>query len=512
MKLFRKMFCFLLAALLLFLTAGAALAADTETLPIVYIRGQGETIRAADGTVLYEDGSVPVPDALIEDAISDCMPYFARAVMFGRWDAYREKLLSYWRPVYEPLALENGEVRNGAYVDWTWDKNDLKPDFVMHSYYFGSDWRLDPFDNADILHDFIQDVKEVTGAKQVNVVARCEGANIAAAYFVKYGYQDIRCLELYIPALEGIDMIGAAFSGEIAFTPALLETYYRNRVSFDDDTLHEFIDALVEYLTATYSSDAACELINRQLPTFYEQFINDMILTSYGMFPGIWSLVGPEYYAQARAGVFRGREREYAGLIEKLDRYDTLVRRRYGDVLKEARDNGVKIAVIAKYGEYTYQTPFCKEAAGNLLNDDTCSLAHASLGASCAVKDRTLDDARLSGPDARFISPDLRVDAATCLLPEQTWIVYQCEHSDFPSAVNQLLRRFFETDGAMTVFSDPAFPQYLTYTGASVVPMSAQDVPAPDEPRNELRLLAVIRRYFRMIASFFKMISALIGG
>ena len=51
MKPLRKMLCVLLAALLLFLTAGAALAADTETLPIVYIRGQGETIRAADGTV-----------------------------------------------------------------------------------------------------------------------------------------------------------------------------------------------------------------------------------------------------------------------------------------------------------------------------------------------------------------------------------------------------------------------------------------------------------------------------
>ena len=118
---------------------------------------------------------------------------------------------------------------------------------------------------------------------------------------------------------------------------------------------------------------------------------------------------------------------------------------------------------------------------------------------------------RLSGPDARFISPDLRVDAASCLLPEHTWIVYQCEHSDFPSAVNLLLRRFFETDGNLTVFSDPAFPQYLTFTGDSVVPMSAQDVPAPAAPQNELRLLAVIRRYFRMIASFFKMISALIG-
>lgn len=457
----RRLLAVLLAVLLLVPVAVPAGAVSGAAVPTVYCQGQGAALKNAQGEFIYPLNVEIMP------IVEECMPLFIDAVTKGQYDAWYDKLREEVIPLFADIQLDkNGEASDGSYVDWGWSYNSIKgPSSVygIKDYVVQSDWRLDPFANADRLHLYITDIMNKTGADKVNLIGRCEGANIVMAYLSRYGYEHINCVEFYVQSIYGVDAASAAFSGNIEFDTASLEDWMKNYIPMEDALIEELLYSFITLAQSTYTLPLTAEVLELFAAKLYKDIMPDLLLNTYGTFPGIWALVNAEDYEQAKQVVFGGREEEYAGLIEKLDYYDENVRQCADELIAQAAESGVKFACFAKYG---YINIPLDETASE-LSDGTVTLEAASLGVNCAPRgqifsDKYIDALKQDGKD-KYLSPDLNIDASTAMFPDTTWIIKESSHKNFPDSEHVLMERFLHSDGTMTVFTDAAYPQYLLF-------------------------------------------------
>ena len=466
--------------------------------PNIWIRGQGQEILDENGGVIFSEGVFDGEEGVnVSDAISECMPLLLNAVTKGDWDAYNEKVLSIVEPVYRRARLDgNGDPQYGSHIDrdlffnlTNYDMKAANGKYAFTSYEFAFDWRLDPFEIAADLKTFIDNVKTVTGKDKVNVSGRCEATNVIAAYIAEYGSDDLNCASFYVSTLFGEDTISAVFSGDISFNGEAVQRYLDHNndgIAIEDDLLSEIITKSLALLVDTYSLDGATVMLSPVIQKFYQESFTKIIMASYGTMPGIWSLVSAESYARAKKYVFDGIEDEYAGLIEKLDNYNTKVRQRADKILLDAAESGVKIQFIGKYGDFPMK-PVSESA--RFQNDNTLILSNAARGAKVSEFGKILSKKYRQSVEAagkgQYISPDLAVDCSTCLFPDTTWVVYNSNHQDFPACINEIIADFFASDGTMTVFNQEKFPQFLYCTGGddentAIEPMTKENGAQPN--------------------------------
>lgn len=62
----------------------------------------------------------------------------------------------------------------------------------------------------------------------------------------------------------------------------------------------------------------------------------------------------------------------------------------------------------------------------------------------------------------KYVSPDKKIDASACLLPDHTWFIRDVAHRSMPEGINSLFEAILDHEGYMTVFDDSAFSQYLS--------------------------------------------------
>lgn len=525
----KKTLSILLALVMLLTLAVPAFAAEKQgtDIPNVYLQGQGSHIALPDGTIIYDGGDLP--DGFLSDAVKGCMPYFTDAMKNDdeeSWAAYREKFMEYFLPVFGKYALDkNGEASDGSHVaDMSWWNAGASKygdgSYRIRSFNFYQDWRIDPFANADSLNEYIQVVKSKTGASKINLVGRCEGTNVILAYLDKYGYNDVNCVELYVMSANGVDLENALFSGKMYFDGASLRRFKETNDLLDeemtiDQTIMDLIDAALEMTGDTMMLDAGLATLQALAPKIYKELIVYVLRESYGTMPGIWSLVGPDYYQDARKGVFGGYEEEYAGLLEKLDHYDQRVRQRVPEIINDAVANGVKIANYAKYGNFQVQ-PICD--TNDEIGDNSVSLKFASLGATTAKYGATLSDKYIANAEkngtAKYISPDKMVDASTVLasIRDTTWFIYGSEHRDFPNIIHDFMLKFLKANGDLTVFDDQTAPQYMFYEGEpdkgdTLVPMTSDNAEELDSGTvifKEVNWKDMFQRFFKALLTFLK--------
>jgi hypothetical protein len=520
----KKLFSVFLCLAMLLTLAVPAFASDRQgtDIPNVYLQGQGSKIVLPDNTPIFNGADLP--EGFLSDAVKDCMGPFATAVKDDTpeaWAAYREKLQDKLYPIIGGYALgKDGKASDGSVVGENyWDAPAAMygtDDYKLRSHNFYQDWRLDPFDNADKLNDYIQHVKDTTGERKINLIGRCEGANVILAYLDRYGYGDLNCVELYVQSASGTDIVSALFSGKMQFDAASIRRFMDKPSKFkiEDEIVKELLSAALEFTGDTLLLDAGTIGLAALAPKIYEEVIVYILRDTYGTMPGIWSLVGADYYQAARKGVFTGYEEEYAGLIEKLDYYDAHVRQRAAEIVKDAVKGGVKVANYCKYGDYQLP-PLCP--TNDEINDNTVALKNESFGATTAKIGYTLSDsyiaaAKKNGTD-KYISPDKMVDASTCALPDTTWFFYGSPHTDFPEVIHNFMLKFLKANGGMTVFTDEDnAPQYMLYEGEedngdSIKPMAAENAPTLDSGAvsfQNVNWKDMIMRFFNAILNFLK--------
>ncbi len=476
----KKALCVLLSLTVLFTALAVSLstyASENATgtdIPLIYVSGQG-------GAIVRDnpDGSreriypIQIPEGYIQNAVKENLGVFALAVATQKWDDFCDVLYEKMTPLYTDIKLgKDGKPTDGSHVDWTWSRDTIlnyKPNgkYPTEQYQFYYDWRLDPYEIADTLHAYIEDVLAVTGEKEVALLGRCLGACITTAYMEKYDGEYVSDHILYASALNGAEFCSKAFCGELYLDSDGVERFVYDINLSDDSNINELIKAFVTVFNDTYGLDIAMWSINNVYPNIYLDIVPRILRETYGTFPGYWSMVGKEDYEKAKETVFYGANLdEYETFINKIDNYHYNVQLKAPEFFADFADKGVNIANVTKYG---YQTvPVVKDA--DVISEDVCNVADASMGATTTTLDTVFDDeylanAQVNGTD-RYISPDKQIDASTCLFPNNTWFIKNLKHKVFPECINRLFDRIINVDD-FNVFNDEDYPQYLIYNDES---------------------------------------------
>lgn len=488
-RFFKSIVSLILCVVLVFTMVSVSFAEgdNNQGVPLVYVNGQGATLVAEE-----PDGSkrqiypVSMPADFIEETVKENMSIFAKAVVTQQWDEFCDVLYGVFSNLYGELKLdENGKPIVNSRSDWSWRVHGNATreclsgshNSIKYNYYY--DWRLDPYVVADDLHDYIEYIIETTGAESVALSGRCLGACITAAYMDKYDGEYVSDYILYASALNGATICSKAFCGELYVDPDGVERYIYDLDISTDENINELVKAFISLYNDTSGLDIACWSINNVYPKIYMNILPRLMIDTFGTFPGYWSMVSHEDYLKAKETVFYGADMEkYANFIDIIDNYHYNVQCKAKKNLKSYVKDGIEVANIVKYG---YQTmPVTTD--GDILSDDICDVASASIGATTTdIGDEFnyfyLDQATLTGND-KFISPDYQIDASTCLFPERTWFIKNLEHKNFPNIIDNLFDEIINNDG-YTIFSDEKYPQYLVYnnneSGESLSPMCEEN-------------------------------------
>lgn len=324
-------------------------------------------------------------------------------------------------------------------------------------YVYGLDWRLDPMDVADELHEWISHIKDVHNCQKVSIAGISMGGAMVSAYLAKYGYGDICNITMISSAFTGLSYVGELFKGN---------------VQIDEDGLYTMLTQAVgtETLSKVIGSTGLVKQIIGLIDDLYaasgDRIFTECLIPAYGYNPGMWAFVPQEDFAQAKAFMFSlmdSSEAEKLALSAKVDAYH-LVQTNAEKTLKAAKAAGVNVAIVSNYNFQI--APVTPDAAQT--SDQVIETMHTSGYATCANLGKTLPD---SVKDGKYVSPDRMIDASTCYLPDETWFIKNMQHVGFDNSQNQC--KFYAwlmtTDKQVNVNSDANYPQFLMYNNETKV-------------------------------------------
>lgn len=457
--------------------------------PVVYIHGQGDELYRTE-----EDGSrklisqVTIPDGYIESFLTEeNIKMFAKCYFTNDYTEFENLLVDAYVPLYEDIKLgkDGLPLDNSAVMydcsDRLWNRTSGGK-YELEWYEICYDWRQDPYTTADKVNDWVLRLCEVTGRDKVALLGRCLGASVMTAYLEKYGFEHISDIVMYTSVLDGSTPTSRAYGGNLYVDEYSLERYlYDVDLSgfIPDETVVRFIRAFVTAYNKIGGVKWALNEVNRVYKMIGHDTTGRLLRESYGTFPGFWAMVEDKDYEQAKQICFGGQEVQWAELIKKIDHYHYSVMVRSDEIFKAAADAGVNIYSIQKYG---YQEIPVTEL-GHLPSDGVVELQKATKGATVMPIGSKFDDDYIASAfdagTAKYISCDRTIDASTCMFKDTTWMIKNIDHMNFDYCIDELICKALDSNGKMTVFSDPDFPQYMVYE-----PDTRKIVPMTDENCN----------------------------
>ena len=490
----KKALSLLLAFLLAFsvcVTAFAAPSSGTNLTardPVIYMAGDSSEIAYDDGNKTFR---IDKADELFGDSddsdvleavISVLQPLLLEGLLFNRWDNYYAALEKEIADVFSPIAMdENGDPKPGTGIKKEFTDrmaSDLRRNIVQSdggyrekSYEFFYDWRMDPMEVAEQLHDYIEGVKAATGHDQVNLSVRCLGCNVVLAYVAKYGTDSLHGMAMDVATSLGADFLGGMLTGDFGLDGYAISRFLRDMNLYADAGIDEFVMASLELLASSGLTDLSLKVLRA---TLYERIevgvISALSLASVMTMPCYWGLVPYEQFDQALSNVFgpEGSEKreQYAGLIEKITVYNEQIKKNVLPIMRGISEDGVNIIVISKYG--TQLLPVLKD--GSMIADFYVSAARSSFGATTSDIYSCLSDEYIAEREAlgygKYISPDKQIDASTCLFPDFTWFFKGVQHGYYTREESDLLMKVMDADTQLTI-DDFEWTQFVMYDFAT---------------------------------------------
>ncbi|MBR3809856.1 MAG: alpha/beta fold hydrolase [Clostridia bacterium] len=495
MKAFKKVLCITLALMLAGLALMAPVAAATDVplvviqgfaaVPLVKNAGTEQELQVFPPENLATDGNVA---KLTTALITGFIEYGANG---ANWDAFGKRVLPIVKDMLADVAYNtDGTPVNDNVTHETYDEpmssyteEEKKAIFTPFGlkyaeqynedlvYAFGYDWRQSPLDCADQLNNFINYVKARTGSNKVNVVAISQGSAVTLAYLAQYGGSDINNLVFASPAWQGTSLAGDTFTGNIDIDVYTFENFM---VGMSDGSATTHIMAVIfsSFATSEEFTEEWFLILEKAIEGMEPRIYSDIIVPMLAGMPGLWSLVPADYYEDAKAFLFP--EGVDADLLAKIDRYNE-IQRNAKQVIEEAEDTGMKFAIVCGYNRQI------APINDNLNTSDmVVDTKYASGGATCADYLTAFSDWDFGGkgaykqanPDGHYhISWDYKVDASTCMFPEQTWFIKNLQHVAYGTyegdGTCDIVMWLLSMDEQHTVFTDkenyPQFSLYNTY-------------------------------------------------
>ena len=494
----KKILSVLLSVLLVFGIASPALAGvdaneSHSQIPVIRISGDGEALYDQEGNKIFHykdvakllksDGENESKNSeLYKSMAQTLLPALAKGLATDNWDDLYAGLETEISKIFANSLLdENGNVTNGSGLsqrrkDEMENKRNnsqkgAKGFFAWEDYWFHYDWRLDPMETADEFHTFVQDIKRTTGCEKVGVAATCLGTNIVMAYVAKYGAKDIQGIAMDGSVVGGAEILSDVICAKFDVDPPALMRVLRDVEGLGMFSLDEFLSATIDMLVQTGLLEG---IISTTENIFYDKLVEGvtsaLALSTFYTWPNYWACVTPEDYESAKYYVFgaEGSEKriKYAGLIEKLDRYDREVRQQVPELLQKIKDDGANLGIISKYGFQMIPITSTSDA----ISDQFASVTRSSFGATTSNVYETLSDEYIAQRTAegkgKYISPDKLIDASTCLYPDYTWFIKGSSHSNWTSYEMKIMLEVASADRQLTVDDFP-YTQFMVYDKAT---------------------------------------------
>ncbi len=462
-------------------------------IPVIRISGDGEALYDLEGNKIFhykdfakllksdgENGSEN--SELYKSMAESLLPAIAKGLATDNWDDLYSGLETEISKIFSNSLLdENGNVTNGSGLSQTRkeqmenkrNNNQMgsKGYFAWNDYWFHYDWRLDPMETADEFNSFVQDIKRTTGCDKVGVAATCLGTNIVMAYVAKYGAKDIQGIAVDGSVVNGAEILSDVICAKFDVDPPALMRVLRDVEGLGMFSMDEFLSATIDMLIQTGIIEG---VISTTEKLFYDKLVEGVTsafaLSTFYTWPNYWACVTSEDYESAKYYVFgkEGSEKriKYAGLIERLDRYDREVRQRVPELLQKIKDDGANLGVISKYGFQMIPITSTSDA----ISDQFASVTRSSFGATTSNVYETLSDEyiaqRISENKGEYISPDKLIDASTCLFPEYTWFIKGSSHSDWTCYELKIMFEVASADKQLTI-NDFPYSRFMVYDNDS---------------------------------------------
>ncbi len=492
-KSIKKIFSAVLAAVICFMVAAPAFAEGTEsTLPCpkVYVHGFMSYDVYADVDNPDSDLAWPPEQDNIINAVKKALVPLAICAVDRDLDKLGSSLAPILDELFAPSCLDyNGEISNGSGIRFEYPAAEtITADSSVN---FRYDWRLDPFVLASQLNDFINYVLECSGAQQVVLECHSLGGVVTTTYLTLYGNEKIKSIVFNSSAVYGETYTGELLKEEIESTPEALKEFLKFCFigSGYDNTLAVVCEILEDAGLLNFVLNIAGDLL--------DGIYNEVILSVMKLFanwPTIWAMVTDEDIDAAMENIFAMYDAngiDYSGLKEKIDNYNTRVRKHRTQTLQNTAES-TNVYVISRYGYSAIPlTP-----SWDSLGDGVVDAKFSSFGATTALYGDTLDIA-----DGAYVSPDKTVDASTCLFPEQTWFIRDIKHQNMSDCVDELVNTLLYHDGLATVDTFEQYPRFLKYDYEN-------DTLIIDEKPQELTFFDIIKLAFLEIINALKALFA----
>lgn len=332
-------------------------------------------------------------------------------------------------------------------------------------YNFSYDWRLSPIDSAVALDEYINNLKEEIGVKKVNVVAHSMGATVVLAYLSAFGGENINNLVFTSPAWQGTSLAGNIATNNIEFDMFTVENYLVQMANVSATT---HITAFIISYIATYDglSKEYFGDINKAVAGILPRLYTDTVIPYIAGMPGFWSLLPAEDFEAGKDFLFA--DGIDVALEAKINAYYD-IQTNAKSIVEDAMDEGMNFGIVVGYN--CQMIPISDEYE---QSDTIIDVKYASGGATCSQYLQAFDDWTNIYKQAvkdghNHVSWDYKIDASTCMFPEQTWFYKNLQHNNYnvDYGTTDLVMWLLSAEEQMTIQSDrenyPQFSLYNTY-------------------------------------------------
>ena len=550
----KKVLSVILCVILIFGTMSSAYARETgsdlkSSVPVIYIAGDSNDLSYDNGTKTFQiDDMIKIfqdsEDGNISEAAFNILrPFLIKGIVFNDWDDYYDAVYNEISDVYKPIMLdENGNPNSDCDIP-QWQKNDKinamtynradgNGQYSEKTYQFYYDWRLDPIEIADQLHEYIEGVKKASGHDKVSLSVKCLGSNIVFSYVQKYSASSLKGVGIDVSTSMGADFLSGMLSGDFGIDGNSISRLANELAEKHDDEgiyidLVRFVTSTIELLESTGVIDTLSDVAKEQLYSKIEYgIISALALSTFMTFPGYWAVVEADDFEKALTYVFgeEGSEKRirYKGLIDKITNYNETIKKNIYPIMGKIKDAGTNMCIISKYG--VQMAPVLKD--GSILGDEYVSVYNSSFGATTSTIYDTLDEEYIAGQIkkglGRYISPDKHIDASTCLFPDYTWFFKGVAHGYYSTPEVDLIMKVIDADRQLTVndFDLTQFVvyDYATHTAEPMNENNCQDKywtadPTVDRPTTASeKLHSIITTFIRWLTNMFRMLASVISG
>ena len=496
-----------LALIMIFSMAVPCLGAYEEY-PTIYVTG-AQTNDIYLGDEMVSDFDLDI-EAVLDEHGERLLTEFAMGMVSDDYEKWASDFHDIVVGIYGNSALDkNGEASNGSHPEKhssTVAVERKSGNYGIWDYRFWYDWRLSPMVTGNELAAYIDRVIEATGKTRVNLVGRCYGANVIAAYVAmnkEHAEKYVDDISYYAPSIEGIDFMTALFTGEIYLDPEAVENfanwYIENKDLIEDDTIAELVMTLIELFNQAQVLGFTADKLDLLIDRIKSDLLPPILRDTFGTWTSYWAMVTEGNLEKAIDFIFADCKDEYSGLISKVRNYYDTVQSAHIDTVEEMMFRGVRYNIFAKYNFPDY--PLYEGAA--VQGDGDTAIPRQTFGATAANYGEVLSDeyiASISEENKKYLSPDHKIDASTGLLPENTWYIKNLHH-DHWGAIEGVSLVIMNND--YEVSGQDVYPQFMDNNNnmAEVTPDQDYEKPEDNYLISLMRFLAAFVTFITKVFS-----------